>query len=143
MRSELKEFLSLLRSAVTSPFPKFAEEINSDILDSDRRVRQFGYTIVLIMFDGCGGWAVLAPLESAARGVGTVQVEGNRKPVQHLEGGIVDEILVANGDYVTDGQPLLNLDATQQLAEQSLQQQQRLPLLRARAVGVAWRISSP
>ena len=122
MRSELKEFLSLLRSALTSPFPKFAEEINSDILDSDRRVRQFGYTIVLIMFVGCGGWAVLAPLESAARGVGTVQVEGNRKPVQHLEGGIVDEILVANGDYVTDGQPLLNLDATQQLAEQSIVQ---------------------
>ena len=122
MRSELKEFLSLLRSALTSPFPKFAEQINSDILDSDRRVRQFGYTIVLIMFVGCGGWAVFAPLESAARGVGTVQVEGNRKPVQHLEGGIVDEILVANGDYVTDGQPLLNLDATQQLAEQSIVQ---------------------
>ena len=55
-------------------------------------------------------------------GVGTVQVEGNRKPIQHLEGGIVDEILVANGDYLTADQPVLQLDVTQLLAEQNIVQ---------------------
>lgn len=122
MRSELRELFSILRSAVTSPVPGFVQEFDTEVLDSDRRARQLGYAIVLLMFVGFGGWAVFAPLESAARGVGTVQVEGNRKPVQHLEGGIVDKILIANGDYVVAGQPLLTLDATQLMAEQSIVQ---------------------
>ena len=62
------------------------------ILDSDRQARRFGYAVILVVFGGFGLWAALAPLESAAQGPGTVQVEGNRKLVQHLEGGIVDEI---------------------------------------------------
>jgi len=87
------------------------------ILDSDREVRRFGYVVVLVVFVGLGAWAGLAPLESAAHGTGTVQAEGNRKLVQHLEGGMVAEILVANGDYVTEKQPLVRMDATQAQAE--------------------------
>ena len=52
-----------------------------------------------------------------------------------------DEICGSAGLLLRKGGPLLV--SGQQLAEQSLQQQQRRPLLRARAVGVAWRISSP
>lgn len=120
MREELAEFWSLVKSTATAPMPSFAAGIEDSILESDRRVRRFGYAVVLLVFVGFGGWAIFAPLESAARGVGTVQVEGNRKPIQHLEGGIVDEILVANGDYVAKGQPLLHLESTQILAEQSI-----------------------
>ena len=120
MREELVEFWGLLKSTATSPMPSFADGIDDSILESDQRVRRFGYVVVLLVFVGFGGWAIFAPLESAARGLGTVQVDGNRKPIQHLEGGIVDEILVANGDYVTVGQPLLRLQSTQILAEQSI-----------------------
>lgn len=87
------------------------------ILNSDRYARRFGYLLVLVVFGGFGIWAGLAPLESAAHGSGTVQVEGDRKPVQHLEGGIVAQILVANGDYVEQGQPLVVMDDTQAQAE--------------------------
>ena len=54
---------------------------------------------MLVVFVGFGAWAALAPLESAAFGTGTVQVDGDRKWVQHFEGGMIAEILVGNGDY--------------------------------------------
>ncbi len=120
MRVELKELWDVVSSIIKSPLPQFAQVLGDDVLDSDRQARNFGYTLLIVVFVGFGSWAIFAPLESAARGAGTVQVEGDRKPVQHLEGGIVDQILVANGDYVVEGEPLLQLNATQVLAEQSI-----------------------
>ena len=56
--------------------------------------------------------------------VGTVESESNRKTIQHLEGGIVREILVADGDVVRAGQTLISLEDTKARAEaQSLQGQ--------------------
>jgi HlyD family type I secretion membrane fusion protein len=66
-----------------------------------------------VFFVGFGGWAATAPIESAAIAPGTVSVESNRKTIQHLEGGIVREILVRDGDAVTAGQVLMRLDETQ------------------------------
>ena len=65
-------------------------------------------------------WGALAPLQSAAIAPGTVIVEGNRKAVQHLEGGIVKAIHVREGDQVAAGQPLYTLDDT--LARTRLEQ---------------------
>lgn len=81
---------------------------------------RIGLIIALLFFGGVGGWATLAPLNAAAIAMGTVKVEGNRKTVQHLEGGIVGEILVRDGDTVTAGQPLIRLDVTRPEAELSL-----------------------
>lgn len=86
-------------------------------LDSDRTVRRFGYGVVAILAAVLGIWAGFAPLESAALAPGLVRVEGDRKAVQHLEGGIVSKIIVANGDSVRADQPLLLLDATKDRAE--------------------------
>lgn len=97
-----------------------AGEVDSNILESDKDVRRFGYLTILVVFGGFGLWAGLAPLESAARGGGTVQVEGDSKPVQHLEGGIVSAILVENGSYVDQGDSLIALDATQLIAEKKI-----------------------
>ena len=71
-----------------------------------------GVAVVGIFFGGLGGWAGLAPLNSAAMAPGTVIVQTNRKAVQLLEGGIVGEILVKDGDRVRAGQGLLRLDQT-------------------------------
>ena len=60
---------------------------------------------------------MLAAGESA-RGVGTVQVDGDTKPIQHPKGGVVAEIFVESGDVVVEGAALLQLDVTQLLAEQ-------------------------
>lgn len=58
-------------------------------------------------------WGSLAPLSKAAIAPGLVQVEGRRRVVQHLEGGIITEILVHENQRVRRGQPLIRLDAIQ------------------------------
>ena len=89
-------------------------------MQNDLHLRRVGYLIALVMLVGVGGWAVLAPLEVAALAEGRVQVQGKRKPVQHLEGGIVSQILVANGDRVLKDEVLLTLDATKDRAEKKI-----------------------
>jgi HlyD family type I secretion membrane fusion protein len=69
--------------------------------------------IILFFFGGMGTWAALAPLDSAALAPGRVTVASNRKTIQHLEGGIVKDLLVKEGDAVAGGQTLIQLDDTQ------------------------------
>jgi HlyD family type I secretion membrane fusion protein len=70
----------------------------------------FGLVIIALVFGGFGSWAGLAPLSSAAIAPGTVVVDSSRKSVQHLEGGVIREILVRDGDLVEAGQVLVRLD---------------------------------
>jgi HlyD family secretion protein len=67
--------------------------------------------ITLALFWGAfATWTVLAPLSSGAVAAGQVRVETHRKTVQHLEGGIIHEILVREGDMVQSGQVVMRLD---------------------------------
>jgi len=83
----------------------------------------FGLLVAAAFLGGFGAWAALAPLDSAAIAPGVVLVEGKRKTIQHLEGGIVGTILVEEGTEVVQGQHLIWLDETQARA--------RLEVLRA------------
>ncbi len=96
-----------------------SENLNRS-LDTDLRVRKFGYLLVIFLILVIGTWSACAPLDSAALAPGLVQVEGKRKSIQHLEGGIVSNILVSNGDLVKINEPLLVLDATKDRAEQKI-----------------------
>lgn len=78
-----------------------------------RRPILAGAALIAVLFGGFGTWAALAPLARGAVASGQVVAEGHRKSVQHLEGGIVAEILVKDGDAVTAGQSLIRLDGTQ------------------------------
>ncbi|WP_229819748.1 HlyD family type I secretion periplasmic adaptor subunit [Kushneria pakistanensis] len=80
---------------------------------SDRGARRAGLIIVLLAFGIFGGWAMLANLAVAVVATGTVSVESFKKTVQHLEGGIVSQINVDDGDHVKAGDVLMVLDATQ------------------------------
>lgn len=93
---------------------------------TDRKPRIIGIIIVAVAFGLFGTWAMLAPLDSAALAPGVVTVKSHRKTVQHLEGGIVKDILVRDGAVVTAGQPLLMLDETQARAELGILQGQYL-----------------
>jgi HlyD family type I secretion membrane fusion protein len=77
------------------------------------RVVATGTTITLSFILGFLGWAAFAPLDSALVAPGVVVVESHRKTIQHLEGGIVKEILVHDGQQVKAGQTLIVLDDTQ------------------------------
>lgn len=72
-----------------------------------------GYLVVLLFFGGLGTWAATAYLSSAAVAGGVVSPEGSRKTVQHLEGGIIAELLVDDGDTVQAGDRLVVLESTQ------------------------------
>ena len=67
-------------------------------------------------------WSLLAPLSSAAVAPGHVVVRDQRKTVQHLEGGIIREIRVREGDSVKAGDVLLRLDETQSRASREMYQ---------------------
>jgi HlyD family secretion protein len=75
-----------------------------------------GIVALVLAFGGFGTWAAVAPLEGAVIASGTVITLGRNKLIQHLEGGIVRELLVAEGDNVVAGQPLIVLDNTGNLA---------------------------
>lgn len=80
------------------------------------KVVLIGIAIILLAFGGFGTWAATAPLDSASVAPGTVVVESNRKAIQHLDGGVIKNIVVGNGDAVQPGQVLVQLDATEQKA---------------------------
>lgn len=84
---------------------------------SDKKPKLIGLLILFVTFGMFGTWAVLAPLDSAALAPGVVTVKTYRKTIQHLEGGIVEQINVRDGDQVEAGEVLLVLDDTQARAE--------------------------
>jgi HlyD family secretion protein len=104
--------------------PRWLRSAPPTLRDRLRGVTWTGNLLVSGFVVGLGIWSAYAPLESAAIAVGTVESESSRKTIQHLEGGIIREILVADGDVVRAGQTLIALEDTKARAEaQSLQGQ--------------------
>lgn len=89
------------------------------------RELRWGYLLILLFFGGIVGWATIAPLSTAAVAPGIVTVDGYRKTVQHLEGGIVEKILVQDGSRVVAGQTLIELQRLPTKTEFNLLQTQR------------------
>ncbi|MBB2701499.1 UNVERIFIED_ORG: HlyD family secretion protein [Rhizobium esperanzae] len=73
---------------------------------------RFGLCAVISIFGGFAVWAGTTTLASAVVAPGTLVVDGNIKPVQHPNGGIVTEILVREGQLVHSDEVLIRLDAT-------------------------------
>ncbi len=76
----------------------------------------FGLLLLVFAFGGFGLWAFRAPLAAAVISQGSFVATGRNKIVQHLEGGIIKDILVSEGDQVKAGQPIMLLDETSALA---------------------------
>jgi membrane fusion protein, type I secretion system len=71
-----------------------------------------GGTILAAWIFGFGSWAAMAPLDGAVVASGSFVATGQNKQVQHLEGGIIRDMLVREGDLVEAGQTLVRLDDT-------------------------------
>jgi HlyD family secretion protein len=78
-----------------------------------RRPIRAGVLLVGLFFGGIGWWAASAPLAGAAIASGVVSPDGSRRTVQHLEGGIIRDILVRDGSLVRAGEPLILLEDVQ------------------------------
>ncbi|WP_210191742.1 MULTISPECIES: HlyD family type I secretion periplasmic adaptor subunit [Rhodomicrobium] len=70
----------------------------------------FGMFWIVLIFVGFGSWAATASLSSAVIAQGTIMVDSKRKTLQHLEGGIVEQLMVRDGDVVNAGDVLVKLD---------------------------------
>ncbi|HZG31492.1 MAG TPA: HlyD family type I secretion periplasmic adaptor subunit [Ensifer sp.] len=90
----------------------------SEVPRSIRGHSMAGLFLVLAAFGGFGFWAATAPLASAVVSQGTFVATGANKIIQHLEGGIIKEIMVAEGQTVKEGDVLVSLDQTAALANE-------------------------
>jgi HlyD family secretion protein len=77
-----------------------------------RRLNLVGCTALVVAFGGVGGWASTTNIAGAVIASGIVVVESSVKKVQHLNGGIVGEILVKEGSKVETGQVVMRRDDT-------------------------------
>ena len=87
---------------------------------SNMRLRMFGLIFLFVFFGGFALWSYLAPIDSAAVAQGQIMVAGNRRVIQHLEGGIIKKINVRDGDRVLKDQVLVELDNTRSIAALSM-----------------------
>lgn len=89
-----------------------------------RRYALLGYLSIALVFGGFGVWASVAPLDRAAVATGQVAVSGDHKVVQHLEGGIIREILVKETQQVKQGDVLFRLQPTEAQANTDILRKQ-------------------
>lgn len=93
--------------------------------------------LIVALVGGLGGWSAVTEISGAVVATGKIAVEANSKAVQHLEGGIIREIAIKEGETVQRGQVLLRLDAGQAnesirgLESQHRARKAQLELLRA------------
>ncbi|MDP3036150.1 MAG: HlyD family type I secretion periplasmic adaptor subunit, partial [Rhodocyclaceae bacterium] len=82
--------------------------------DTDyRREMRLGLWILLLGFGGFLLWAIFAPLDGGVPAPGVVAVESTRKKIDHPAGGVIDKILVREGQTVKEGDDLVVLNETQ------------------------------
>ena len=119
---------------------KDTKELNETIDNTVERVRPssntkytviFGFFVVISIFVGLGVWSATAPLARAVAAAATLTVKGERKVIQHLEGGIVNSLHVSEGQSVKKGDLLVALDplqASASVARHNAQYDQALAL---------------
>jgi len=102
-----------LKRLTSTPAPATGEvtEFSTAGLSTDTgRASRIGLWALAIGFGGFVLWAALAPLDEGVPAPGLVSIDTKRKTVQHLQGGLIKEVLVGEGTRVKEGQLLMRLD---------------------------------
>lgn len=89
----------------------------ADVPRSTRGQTLYGIAVLAVSVFGFGFWGSTAQIAGAVVTAGVFVTTGQNKIVQHLEGGVIREIRVREGDVVEEGQVLVVLDETTPLAE--------------------------
>jgi len=121
--SKLVAYAQDRANAISAYFDRadHAVPYSEQMSDPSRPIR-IGGLIIFLTFGVFGLWASFAPIDSAALAPGVVTVESNRRAIQHLEGGIVRDILVEDGSQVKAGDVLVRLEDTRAKAQLNILQ---------------------
>ncbi|WP_328588471.1 HlyD family type I secretion periplasmic adaptor subunit [Primorskyibacter flagellatus] len=92
-----------------------------------------GILALVVLVGGFGYWAATTEISGAIIAPGQIEVDQNRQIVQHPDGGVVEEILVDEGDTVAAGDILIRLDPTLRRSELSIIEGQLFELMARRA----------
>lgn len=92
-------------------------DLEADLAGEPLHVIRAGLFIILLFCIGATTWMAWVPVAGAIVAQGAIKVEGQRRPIQHPHGGVVETVLVKNGQQVRAGQPLIRftdarIDAT-------------------------------
>ncbi len=94
--------------------------VEKDLKMQVRKPAIFGAIVLIVALGFFVVWGGLAPLDSAAVAEGHIVVSSEHSAIQHLEGGVIKEILVKDGEYVEAGQPLIILSDTAARAQSEI-----------------------
>lgn len=88
------------------------------------RVSNILFLIITIFFAGVVSWSAFAEIDELARGNGKIIPSDKIQKVQSLDGGIISEILVKEGQIVKKDAPLMKIDTTrfQATLEENIQE---------------------
>lgn len=89
----------------------------TDLSGNPHRPTRIGIALLLVGLGGFVTWAALAPLDQGVPAPGAIVIESQRKPVQHLTGGIVRKVYVSEAQQVEAGTVLVELDDTRLRAD--------------------------
>jgi HlyD family type I secretion membrane fusion protein len=115
-----KEFLLETKNflfATTLDKSKYIETNQKELSNQIKKPIKFGLISIVVTLAFFAVWSSFAPLDSASIAEGFIKLSANRKIIQHYEGGIVQKILVKDGDKVKKGQPLVVLNASRTKSE--------------------------
>jgi HlyD family secretion protein len=107
--------------------------VSSPLKPNIRVPARMGNATMLLFVAVFGGWGYFAHLDGGAIAPGVINPDSGKKTIQHLEGGIIAEMRVREGEAVTIGQPLVVLESTQARAAHESLVQQRWSLLARKA----------
>lgn len=131
LKNIAQQLTDLFRFGKTNP--NLEEKVQSGdeeiILSSDTGPAiRLAFWVVGIAFGSFILWAWLAPLDEGATSTGTVMVELRRRPIQHMTGGIAQEVLVKEGQHVEKDAVLVRLNQTNARSQMQIYEQQATQL---------------
>ena len=94
----------------SQPQSETAQKLDDLLANFDDRSLRRSAQIIVGLLGAFVLWAIIAPLDEVAIAAGSVVPQGRIKTVQHLEGGIIDELFVHEGDIVREGDQLIRID---------------------------------
>jgi len=110
--SQVSSRQTVLPPAVNAQFVQDVPPVADLSFQSIKRYLHFSYIALFILVFVVGGWTFFSSIKGAVVASGQVAVDGEPQVLQHIEGGIISEIYVQEGDFVEADTPVMKLDST-------------------------------